>query len=362
MTGVGRGGRWLPLLALVAALAGCSIPSWVPLIGKSRPPAVVLPPPPAGAAKAPLLPAREQLADSEAVLDRVVCVVNNDAITLSELDEAEAYYYHENGESPREGEARRELRDRILRRMIDNRLQLQQAERDKITVEDVEIAEQLADVMKKLNVATEAELQQMFKSQGVAVEGVKKRLRDQLMVQKVIRRKVTLRVSVTEQEIDRYLAENRDKLETGLTFEARHTFFLPEPGRGEEGWAAARRRAEAAHTEVLGGADFAQLAEKLSDDGSGKDGGHLGTLKRGELAADIERAILALQPGEISAPFRSEVGYHLFKLEVKETLQGAGLAQVRNQIRDILYREKYQARLREWLGEIKQRALIDIRI
>ena len=65
------------------------------------------------------------------------------------------------------------------------------------------------------------------------LEAARRRVRDQLMVQRIIRRKVGLRVSVTEGEIDRYLAENREKLETGLTFEARHMLFLPTPGAGQ---------------------------------------------------------------------------------------------------------------------------------
>jgi len=69
-----------------------------------------------------------------------------------------------------------------------------------------------------------------------------------------------------------------------------------------------------------------------------------------------------LQPGEVSTPFRSQVGYHLFRLDSRETLSGDGLVQVRNQVRDILYRQKYDARLKDWLIEIKQRAIIDVRM
>ena len=107
---------------------------------------------------------------------------------------------------------------------------------------------------------------------------------------------------------------------------------------------------------------FAEMARKYSEDSSAKDGGALGAIKRGELAPDIEEAIMRLQPGEISTPFRSQVGYHLFRLDSRESLAGDGLVQVRNQVRDILYRQKYDARLKDWLVEIKQRAIIDVRM
>jgi peptidyl-prolyl cis-trans isomerase SurA len=367
----GRARLAAPLFLVVLWLEGCSVfslppaPSWVPLLGRTNPSALpnTPPAPPAKQATAPLISAGTAAAvDPDTVLDRVICVVNNDAITLFELDEAEAYYLFESKEPPLSGEARTQLRDRLLQRIIDNRLQLQQADRERITVDDIEMNEQIADLMKKMNVKTEVELEQTFRRQGVTMDSIKKRVRDQLAVERVRRRRVTMRVTVTEQEIDRYLEQNREKLETGLTFEARHILFIPDPNRGEDGWEDARRRASDVYEKIVAGAEFADLAKEYSQDGSGKDGGALGVLKRGELAADIEKAILDLSPGETSAPFRSQVGYHLFKLDSKERLGGEGLGQARNQIRDILLREKYAARLKEWMTEIRQRAIIDMRL
>ena len=348
------------LLLLPLAVAGCSIPSWMPLVGKRKPAVVEAPPQPS--VSAPILTARDQLPTSEDMVDRVICVVNNDAITQYELDEAELYYLAETRERMSDGEARRALRSRLLQNLIESRIQLQQAEREKVVVDDVELADSLGEIMKKLKAKDEAEFEAMIKSQGLTLEGVKKRLRNQLMVQRLVRRKVALRISVTEQEIDKYLAENRDKLETGLTFEARHILVVPDGTGGDEAWAAARRKADEIYAHLLEGRDFIDLAREYSDDPSGKDGGSLGKLKRGELAQEIEDAILRLSPGEVSTPFRSQLGYHIFRLDSRDSLGGEALAQVRSQIREILYRQKYDARLKDWLVEIKQRAIIDIRI
>jgi parvulin-like peptidyl-prolyl isomerase len=64
----------------------------------------------------------------------------------------------------------------------------------------------------------------------------------------------------------------------------------------------------------------------------------------------------------VSRPHRSQLGYHIFRLESKEALEGDGLERARAQIRDILFREKYEARLDAWLKEIKQRAIIEVRL
>jgi len=355
-----RGIAAVTLLVFPLMISGCSIPTWVPLLGKSK--AATPAEAPGVSASAPILTSRDQLHASDDVVDRVICVVNNDAITQYELDEAELYYLAETRERPSDGEARKVLRTQLLQNLIENRIQLQQAERDKVVIEDAELAEALGDIMKKLKAKDDAEFETMIKSQGLTLEGVKKRLREQLMVQRVVRRKVALRISVTEQEIDRYLTDNREKLETGLTFSARHILIVPDPVKGEEGWIAARLRADEIYGHLLEGQDFIELAKKYSDDPSGKDGGSLGNLKKGELAQDIEDAILRLSPGEASTPFRSQVGYHLFRLDSRDSLAGDALVQARGQIREILYRQKYDTRLKDWLVEIKQRAIIDIRM
>lgn len=299
--------------------------------------------------------------DASGVVDRVVAVVNKDVITLSELQESLAYYLYESKRPvPQGGE--QALREQLLQRMVEQRLQLQEAEREKITVEDVEMTEQMAEVMKRAGVPSQEDLERFVKAEGLTLESFRKRVREQIMVQKVIRRKVALRVSVTEGEIERYFLENRDKLETGLGYHARHILIAPAaPGR-EADWEAARLKAEEVWDMIRAGGDFAELARKYSQDPSAREGGDLGVLKQGELASEIESRILRIRPGEVLAPFRSGLGYHTFKLEWKESLSGQALAQTKQQIREILFRQKYQARLETWLEEIKRRAIIEIRL
>jgi len=352
-------------LILVAALGGgCAVPGWVPWIGTTTP----APGPPVAAR--PKSPDVVQPGDvrvrpvavDDAVMDRVIAVVNNDAITLGELQETMVAYRHESRQ--RGGPRDADLAKQLLPKLIDNRLQLQEADREKIVVEDAEVTEELRERIKTTYGAKSMEeFERLLKEQGVTIEAVKKRLRDSLRVQKVIRRKVALRVSVTDQEIEQYLEQNRARLETGLSYHARHILVVPEESAADDAaWEQARIRAELIRTQLVDGADFADLARQHSKDASARDGGDLGTLKRGELSQEVEAQILALEPGGVSAPYRSPLGYHLFKLESKDSLEGEGLVRAKQQIREILFREKYEARLDAWLKEIKQRAIIEVRM
>jgi peptidyl-prolyl cis-trans isomerase SurA len=348
-------------------LGGCAMPGWVPFLGTPKPSrtAAVAPPPAPerSSVSTPLRPGdvRTRPVDADdAVSDRVVAVVNNDAITLGELQESIVGYRQENRQ--RDSTTDEELAQRFLSRLIDSRLQLQEAEREKIVIEDSEVAEELADRIKRYGVQTQDDFERLLREQGLTLEAVRKRLRDSLRIAKVVRRKVALRVSVTDEEIDRYLADNRARLETGLAYHARHILVVPEGGATDATWEAARIKAGLLREQVVAGGDFAEVAKAHSKDASARDGGDLGNMKRGELTPEIEKEILALEPGEISQPFRSPLGYHLFRLESKDVLQGEGLARAKQQIREILFRQKYDTRLEAWLREIKQRAIIEVRM
>jgi peptidyl-prolyl cis-trans isomerase SurA len=356
------------VIAAAVLAGGCAMPGWVPFIGKKPPappaPAVADSPPAEKAGTAPggqPAPTNRLSLDDDSISDRVVAVVNNDAITLMEVQESiVAAKQDSRGGLPPDDQLAKEF----LGRLIDMRLQLQEADREKIVVEESEVEEELNARLKRFpGTPTRQQFEEALKDQGMSLDAVKRRIREGLRAGKVVRRKVTLRVSVNDQEITQYLEQNRAKLEQGLPYHARNILIVPEGDRpSDAAWEAARIRAGMIRQQIAAGADFAEMARQHSRDASAKDGGDLGTLKRGELAQDIETEILRLAPGEVSPPYRSSLGYHLFKLESKETLEGPGLERARQQIRDILFREKYEARLDAWLKEIKQRAIIEVRL
>src|SRR5215813_934326 len=362
--------RRLPALCAVALLtSGCantfSLPSWVPWLGSSSHVAESATPPspstPVGEKMETAKPGDVRMrpfeANDDALSDRVIAVVNKDAITLAELQESVASKRTEARQQQRDFADDAVLQD-SLNQLIDFRLQIQEADREKITVEDTEVKEEFTERIKRYGMKNEDEFEKVILAQGLTSESIKKRLRETLKVQKLVRRKVALRVSVTDAEVTQYFDENRGKLETGLSYHARHILIVPDSDT-DTGWETARIRADMLRQQVVQGANFAEVAKQHSKDATAKDGGDLGTLKRGELSQDVEAAILALNVNEISQPFKSSLGYHVFKLESKEGLDGEGMARIRQQIRDILFREKYDTRLDVWIKEIRQRAIIE---
>jgi peptidyl-prolyl cis-trans isomerase SurA len=330
---------WVGLAGLLVAGA----------LGACKGPAAPLPPVPAGSGGV-LVPIR----DGQTVIDRVVAVVNNDVVMMSDLQEA-IVLSRRDTRPPSEGP---ELERTMLNQLVNHRLQVQEARREKIEVSEDELRGVLEDFVKR-NGGVREDIETKLQGQGVTWEALRREMREQLMAQKVRSRRVVRRATITEPEVDRYLAENRDRFDAGLKYRAGHIAVPAEPTSSSAAWERAKAEVESIAAALAGGADFAELARTRGKDPAGGD---LGWLNRGELDPSFERPLLALQKGQVTEPIRSPAGYHLLKLVEREELTAERLAEARQQARDLLLQKKAQERFDEWLETLRRRALIAIRL
>jgi peptidyl-prolyl cis-trans isomerase SurA len=338
-------------VTLVAALAGCkgTPPPLPPVPADSG--SILLPP---GSARGP--------APDNSVVDRVVAVVNEDVILMSELQEAAILYLRDTKEVPPAGSQERErLFQKVLDRMVNHRLQVQEARRDRVEVGEDELSQVLDDFVKR-NGGDRAKLEEQLKAQGLNWDLVRRDIRDSILAQKARARRIGRRAGVTEAEVDAYLAENQPKLEGDLKYHPRHIAVLAQPAGSPAAWDKAKTEIDQLVGRIRGGADFAELARAHSQDGSASSGGDLGWLKPGELAPLFEGPILKLKKGETTEPIKSANGYHLFRMEDREELTPEMVTQLRQQVRDIIVQKKSQERLDDWLQSLRKRALIAERL
>src|SRR5262245_34194932 len=346
-----RGRLVITCLLVVSGLAGC----------KGAPPK--LPPIPADAGSVMLTPgAASATPDDPALGDRVVAVVNEEAITMSELQEAVVLYVRENKETmPTDRVERDRFVQKVLNRMVDHRLQVQEARRDKVEIPEEELAAVMDDFVKR-NGGDRARIEEQLKLQGLSWDIVRRDMRDSMLAQRIRARRIGRKATVTPAEVEAYVAENRGKFEADLKIHPRHIAVLAQPPNSSAAWQKAKGEVDQIVAKLQSGGDFAELARQYSQDGSAAAGGDLGWLSRGELAAVFEEPMLKLRKGEVTEPIKSENGYHLFQLEEREELTPEMLNQFRQQARDILVQKKAQERLEEWLQGLRQRALIAERL
>ncbi len=138
---------------------------------------------------------------------------------------------------------------------------------------------------------------------------------------------------------------------------ARHILIRPTEIQPE---AEVLRRLRDLRDRVRGGADFAELARQYSDDGSAGRGGDLGWIYPGDTVPAFERAMGALQPGEVSDPVRTEFGFHLIQVLERRT-DAASPERVRQAARQALRERRIEEATQDWLRQVRDRTYVELR-
>jgi len=156
-------------------------------------------------------------------------------------------------------------------------------------------------------------------------------------------------VQVSEAELKDYYGRGKERYsKEPEQAHFRHILVKVEPKASEADAEKAREKAEKIYQELKSGGDFAELAKKFSDDpGSAAEGGDLGEHPRGSFIPEFEEAGYGLKVGEISAPVKSQFGFHIIKLEALTPAEYEPLAKVQDEIKKDLTRTKALAAAKE---------------
>jgi len=166
------------------------------------------------------------------------------------------------------------------------------------------------------------------------------------------RDQMRLKTVVPPNDVQRYYNDNIKQYQTPEQIRASH-ILLKIDGKDE---AAVRKRAEALLAQVKGGADFAALAKKESEDeGSQAAGGDLGLFGRGRMVPEFETAAFAMQPGQTSELVRSQFGFHIIRLIEKKAGETQSLDQVRTQIQEQLAQQQADLQVQQRAEQLQAR-------
>ncbi|MCL5266986.1 MAG: peptidylprolyl isomerase [Bacteroidetes bacterium] len=251
-------------------------------------------------------------AQDKPVLDKVVAVVGNEIILKSELDYQVQMVAYQNKMNPDDPS----LRQKVLESLIDEKLILQQAVLDSVTVPEDEVNRQLDSRIEALEkqVGGEKKLEEIY---GMSLSKIRNEFREdmrkQLIVEKLKQQKFG-NLSVSAVEVRNFYDTYKDSLpEVPEQVSISHIFIVPKPS--EQAKKEAYDKAEALLDSLKHGADFAELAKKYSQDpGSASAGGDLGWAARGQFIPEFEHAVYALKPGEISGVVETQFGFHIIQL------------------------------------------------
>jgi parvulin-like peptidyl-prolyl isomerase len=255
------------------------------------------------------------------VVDEIVAKVNDDIVTKTDLDTEEQgtlqelYRRFSGTELDKQvAEAKKEL----LRHLVDRRVLIQRAAHifDMTKMQEFYV-ESFRD---QQNIKSDKELEKLLAEQGMTMADLKTRLVEEFAPQQVIRAEVAERIAVPEKDARAYYEAHTADFDIPAQATVREIVLKATDSDRE----AKRQAAEAVRAKVAdAGVDFAAVAADVSDAGTKKAGGLLGTVKKGDLAEALDRAAFTVPVGEVSPVIEAGYGFHILKIDARtdETLK-----------------------------------------
>ncbi len=250
---------------------------------------------------------------SGVLLDRIVAIVNEGVVLQSELDEEVRDIGARLSEQGTLLPPREIFEQQVLERLIVRRIQLQRADRYGMRIDDESLNRALTAVAERNGIGF-ADLPEALASQGIDYGAYREELREEMLIEQLRARDVMSRINITQNEIDRRLAEQAGR-DTSIEYRLRHILVSTPEAASNDEIANARQRATELRERILAGEDFSQLAVSYSSGQTALTGGELGWMNVSQMPTLFVNVVTRLDDGEVSQPIPSSSGFHLIKLE-----------------------------------------------
>ena len=290
---------------------------------------------------------------ADEVVDRIVAVVNGKIVTLFDVDQQlKGYTQKFEGRSMTAAEEKNleQLKKKVLMQMVNDLLLEDEAVRLQMTVSDVEVKNQV-EAFKKQHGITEEQFLDQLKLQGMTRKDYEKKVQNDIMRQRLIGAMVRRKVVVTEDEMTGYYGTHKEDFSREKKVDL--ALILADAGVDLKDVRAKI---------IAGDLSFADAAAQYSHGPGAKQGGELGVVGWADLGDAWKDALRGLSKGDISKPF--DLNGDQAILLVREYASGEALSfdEVKNSIRDILYRPRIEKRYQEYMNGLRSKAVVDIRL
>jgi peptidyl-prolyl cis-trans isomerase SurA len=285
---------------------------------------------------------------SAEVVDRIVAIVNNEIITLSDLNKAILPYRQNIDASQNSSEKKQELiqtleRD-VLQQLIDRSLSSQEAVKYNIAVskEDVDSAIQNFMASNKMDLKG---LEAALAADGLTLENYRTKMKGEILQSRLISRTVRSQVIITDSDIKTYYDSHGDAFTGVKKYHLRNILM-----ENEDDLRAIEKK--------IGNVSFDQLARENSIGSNASDGGDLGVFDINNFSEEIKMSLQALGKGNHTPVLYVGQGYQILFVEDILMEGNKTLDQARDQIENILYKEQAEKRYKEWIESLKTHAHI----
>ena len=287
--------------------------------------------------------------------NRVVAIVNNQVITLYELNKTikEMTGYSAEDLRLRNEQQFLDARRQILYRIIDEKIAEEKIKELKISVTDRQI-DAAIERIKSDNHMTQEDLVARLQVDGLTYEKYRERIKGQIERAQLIEYEVKSKIIISEADIARYYEQNKEHFGTGNKVHLASIFLLRKNADDPEELEALKKRGEDILAKLKAGADFTELARRFSEGPGADDGGDLGSFKWDQLDAEAKTMLEGVPEGGFTNLIVRKNGVQIIKVVEKQEGNMRPLEEVRDSIHEILYRQEVDNHYNEWIKGLRE--------
>lgn len=254
---------------------------------------------------------------------RIAAVVNDDVISVYDVNERIRLILFSTN-IPDTPESRRQIGPQVVRALVDERLEMQEAKRLNISIEQSEYDDAFAR-LEAQNHLPPGKLSEYLKSNGINPSTLEEQIRAGLTWARVVRRRAANFANVTPDEINEAIGRITANMSKPSNLLAEIFLAVDAP----EDETTVHANIERLRDQLKAGAGFIPLARQFSQSATAQQGGDLGWVPEGQLDPEIDEAVAHLRPGELSEPIRTTGGYYLILLRDHRAAPSAGQTRVK---------------------------------
>ncbi|MDX6438637.1 MAG: hypothetical protein QOF45_1220 [Gaiellaceae bacterium] len=284
---------------------------------------------------------------SDKVPPDAVAVVDGQNIARTDYDallsQAKKSYKNQKRDFPKAGSQEfQTLRNQAVQFLVQREQFEQKAKDLDVNVTDKQVDARLAQIQKQYFGGDKKKYEKQLAAQGLSDKQVRNDIRAQIVSEKIFAQ-VTKDVKVTDKQIEDYYNKNKAQYSQPASRDVRHILVKT------------KAKADDLYNQLKGGADFAALAKKFSQDtGSKANGGKL-TISKGQTVAPFDKQAFALKKNEISKPVKTEFGYHIIQpLTDAKDAKVTPLKDVKESIKQQLGQTKKNEAMTKWVDQLKK--------
>ena len=297
-------------------------------------------------------------------IDKVVAIVNDDIITLTELNEAEKAFFKDtmriiDFDVKKTGSDN--IKRKILDRLIEGKLIEQEAKKRGVIVPQRDIDAAIGNILRENSISKE-KLAEKLESQGSSLEKYKDHIRLEMEKMKLINHEIKAKIALNEDELKKYYNENIDSFREVKAVRVQHILILTPKDGSEDEIKKVYELAENLLTKLDKGEDFGKLAKIYSQGASKDSGGDMGWFKPEEIVQFLKTEVLNLKIGEVSNIIKSSLGFHIIKLMDKREGEGKSFEEVKDKIKKTLTIRKTEKQFNEWVKDLRKKSFVKIKL